>query len=261
MRLVGYTIPQVAEVQTLWLVGSVSCCTRYYRQQRFKPFGLVSIRAEAFIPAHTESLHCEGAFGARRDCQNRKLLLEIPHGSKTPENSTFPGRTTGQIHSDWEEKQAAANAQAIAASLAPKPVVSTPLPKIKKMMKTIKSKATVGLDTDLETIIIDEDVKMKATEESMVVDLDSDESDSIRSLNLVQTILFNLLLYPANFQIFLSVAKGATRGRTTRKHHGRVSKRAATHSPAPVARTTNSAHCDSCGKESHGDVLYERSRM
>ena len=61
-------------------------------------------------------------------------------------------------------------------------------------MKTIKSKATVGLDTDLETIIIDEDVKMKAVEESMVVDLDSDESDSVCSLNLVQTVLFNLLL-------------------------------------------------------------------
>ena len=61
-------------------------------------------------------------------------------------------------------------------------------------MKTIKSKATVGLDTDPETIIIDEDVKMKAAEESMVVDLDSDESDSVRSLNLVQTILFNLFL-------------------------------------------------------------------
>ncbi len=35
---------------------------------------------------------------------------------------------------------------------------------------------------------------MKAAEESMVVDLDSDESDSVHSLNLVQTILFNLLL-------------------------------------------------------------------
>ncbi len=62
------------------------------------------------------------------------------------------------------------------------------------MLKTIKSKATVGLDTDPETILIDEDVKMKAAEESMVVDLDSDESDSIHSLNLVQTVLFNLLL-------------------------------------------------------------------
>ncbi len=62
------------------------------------------------------------------------------------------------------------------------------------MLKTVKSKATVGLDTDLETILIDEDIKMKAMEESMVVDLDSDESDSICSLNLVQTILFNLFL-------------------------------------------------------------------
>ncbi len=62
------------------------------------------------------------------------------------------------------------------------------------MPKTVKSKATVGLDTDPETILIDEDVKMKAMEESMVVDLDSDKSDSVRSLNLVQTILFNLLL-------------------------------------------------------------------
>ncbi len=52
----------------------------------------------------------------------------------------------------------------------------------------------VGLDTDPETILIDEDIKMKAAEESMVVDLDSDESDSVHSLNLVQTVLFNLLL-------------------------------------------------------------------
>ncbi len=69
----------------------------------------------------------EGAFSAWQDCQNRKLLLEIPHGSKAPENSMFPGRTTGWIHSDCKEKQAAANAQAIAASLASKPAVSTPV--------------------------------------------------------------------------------------------------------------------------------------
>ena len=61
-------------------------------------------------------------------------------------------------------------------------------------MKTIKSKATVGLDTNSETIIIDKDVKMKPAEESMVVDLDSEESDSMHSLNLLQTTLFNLLL-------------------------------------------------------------------
>ncbi|PBK87764.1 hypothetical protein ARMGADRAFT_1034659 [Armillaria gallica] len=136
---------------------------------------------ERFMQAYQEEplLLCEGAFSARWDCQNRKLLLEIPHGSKAPENSTFPGHTTGWIHSDWEEKQAAVNAKAIAASLAPKPAMPTPLPKIKKTPKTIKSKATVGLDTDPETILIDEDVKMKATEESMVVDLDSDESDSM----------------------------------------------------------------------------------
>ncbi|PBK91032.1 hypothetical protein ARMGADRAFT_1082259 [Armillaria gallica] len=189
---------------------------------------------EHFMQVYQEELSLlhEGAFSAQWDCQNRKLLLEIPHGSKAFENSTFPGCATGWIHSDWEEKQAAANAQPIAASLALKPVVSTPLPKIKKMMKTIKSKATVGLDTDLETIIIDEDVKMKAVEESMVVDLDSDESGSM-SVNEDLP------------------AKGATRGQTTRKHCGQVSKHTATHSPAPVARTTNSAQCDSCGKESH----------
>ncbi|KAK0245027.1 hypothetical protein EDD85DRAFT_782999 [Armillaria nabsnona] len=130
----------------------------------------------------------------QQDCQNRKLLLEIPHGSKAPENLTFPGHATGWIHSDREEKQAAVNAQAIAASLVPKPAVPIPLPKIKKMPNTIKSKAMVGLDTDPETILIDEDVKMKAMEESMVVDLDSDESNSIHSLNLGQTALFNLLL-------------------------------------------------------------------
>ncbi|PBK68522.1 hypothetical protein ARMSODRAFT_1019648 [Armillaria solidipes] len=192
---------------------------------------------ERFMQAYQEepSLLREGAFGARRDCQNRKLLLEVPHGSKAPENSTFPGRATGWIHSDREEKQAAAaaNAQAVAASFAPKPAAPTPLPKIKKTPKTIKSKATVGLDTDPETIIIDEDVKMKAAEESMVVDLDSDESDSM-SVNEDLP------------------AKGAPRGRATRKRRGRVSKRAATHSPAPVARTTDPAQCDSCGKESHG---------
>ena len=84
---------------------------------------------ERFMQAYQEepSLLREGAFGAWRDCQNRKLLLEIPHGSKAPENSMFPGRATGWIHSDQEEKQAAANAQAIAASLAPKPAVSTPV--------------------------------------------------------------------------------------------------------------------------------------
>ncbi|PBK85032.1 hypothetical protein ARMGADRAFT_1087939 [Armillaria gallica] len=186
---------------------------------------------ECFMQAYQEepSLLREGAFGARRDCQNRKLLLEIPHGSKAPENLTFP------------EKQAAANAQAIAASLAPKPAVSTPLSKNKKTMKTIKSKATVGLDTDSETIIIDEDIKMKAAEESMVVDLDSDESDSM-SINEDLP------------------AKGATQGRTTCKHRGWVSKHATTHSPAPVACTTDSAQCDSCGKESHGlmksDPMY-----
>ncbi|KAK0244872.1 hypothetical protein EDD85DRAFT_946173 [Armillaria nabsnona] len=190
---------------------------------------------EHFMQAYQEEplLLREGAFGGRRDCQNRKLLLEIPHGSKAPENSTFPGRATGWIHSDREEKQAAANAQAIAASLAPKPAAPTPLPKIKKTPKTIKSKATVGLDTDPETILIDEDVKMKAVEESMVVDLDSDESDSM-SVNEDLPV------------------KGATRGRTTRKHRGRVSKHAATHSPVPVACTTDLAQCDSCGKESHG---------
>ncbi|PBK92344.1 hypothetical protein ARMGADRAFT_1081138 [Armillaria gallica] len=189
---------------------------------------------ERFMQAYQEepSLLCEGAFSAQWDCQNRKLLLEIPHGSKAPENSMFPGCATGWIHSDREKKQAAANAQAIAASLASKPAVSTPLPKIKKTTKTIKSKATVGLDTDPENIIIDEDVKMKAAEESMVVDLDNDESDSM-SVNEDLP------------------AKGATRGQTTRKHCGRVSKRAATHSPAPVARTTNSVQCNSCGKESH----------
>ncbi len=84
---------------------------------------------ERFMQAYQEepSLLHEGAFGARRDCQNRKLLLEIPHGSKAPENSTFPGRATGWIHSDREEKQAAANAQAIAVSLASKPAAPTPV--------------------------------------------------------------------------------------------------------------------------------------
>ncbi len=49
---------------------------------------------EHFMQAYQEepSLLHEGAFGARWDCQNRKLLLEIPHGSKVPENSMFPGR-------------------------------------------------------------------------------------------------------------------------------------------------------------------------
>ncbi|KAK0245019.1 hypothetical protein EDD85DRAFT_782990 [Armillaria nabsnona] len=107
---------------------------------------------ECFMQAYQEEplLLCEGAFGAQQDCQNRKLLLEIPHGSNAPENSTFPGCATGWIHSDWEEKQAAVNAQANAASLAPKLAVPTPLPKIKKTPKTVKSKATVGLDTDPE---------------------------------------------------------------------------------------------------------------
>ncbi|PBK85108.1 hypothetical protein ARMGADRAFT_1036604 [Armillaria gallica] len=148
-----------------------------------------------FMQAYQEEplLLCEGAFSARWDCQNRKLLLEIPHGSKAPENSTFPGHTTGWIHSDWEEKQAAVNAKAIAASLAPKPAMPTPLPKIKKTPKTIKSKATVGLDTDPETILIDEDVKMKAAEESMVVDLDSDESDSPKVL-LEAGLLANIMV-------------------------------------------------------------------
>ncbi|KAK0219312.1 hypothetical protein EDD85DRAFT_961269 [Armillaria nabsnona] len=183
---------------------------------------------ERFMQAYQEepSLLHEGTFGAWRDCQNRKLLLEIPHGSKAPENLTFPGHATGWIHSDQEEKQAAANAQAIAVSIASKPAMPTPLPKIKKTPKTVKSKATVGLDTDLETILIDEDVKMKAAEESMVVDLDSNESDS------------------------MSINEDLP-GRTTRKRRGRVSKHAATHSPAPVA-ATDPAQCDSCGKESHG---------
>ena len=48
-RLVGYTILQVAEVQTLWLVGQHFLGTRYYRWQRFKPFGLISVRTEAFL--------------------------------------------------------------------------------------------------------------------------------------------------------------------------------------------------------------------
>ncbi|PBK88606.1 hypothetical protein ARMGADRAFT_1084558 [Armillaria gallica] len=102
-------------------------------------------------------------------------------GGIAPKNSTFPGHTTGWIHSDWEEKQAAAaaNAQTITTLFAPKSAALAPLLKIKKMLKTIKSKATVGLDTDLETILIDKDVKMKATEESMAVDLDSNESDSM----------------------------------------------------------------------------------
>ncbi len=84
---------------------------------------------ERFMQAYQEepSLLCEGAFGARWDCQNRKLLLEIPHGSKAPENSMFPGPATGWIHSDQEEKQAAANAQAIAVSLASKPAAPTPV--------------------------------------------------------------------------------------------------------------------------------------
>ena len=50
-RLVGYTILQVAEVQTLWLVGRRFLGTRYYRRQRFKPFGLVSVRTEASFNA------------------------------------------------------------------------------------------------------------------------------------------------------------------------------------------------------------------
>ncbi len=53
MRLVGYTIPQVAEVQTLWLVGWHFLGTRYYRWQRFKPFGLVSVHTEAFFLMHS----------------------------------------------------------------------------------------------------------------------------------------------------------------------------------------------------------------
>ncbi|SJL11863.1 uncharacterized protein ARMOST_15274 [Armillaria ostoyae] len=172
-----------------------------------------------FMQAYQEEpllLH-KGAFGARCDCQNRKLLLEVPHGSKAPENSTFPGRTTGWIHSDHEKKQtaAAANAQAVAASFAPKPAMPTPLPKIKKTPKTIKSKATVGLDTDLETIIIDEDVKMKATEENHIVQL-----------------AFGISQMSVNEDL---PAKGATWGWATRKHRGWVSKHAATHSPAPVA--------------------------
>ncbi|PBK82041.1 hypothetical protein ARMGADRAFT_1090718 [Armillaria gallica] len=195
---------------------------------------------ECFMQVYQEepSLLHEGAFGARWDCQNRKLLLEVPHGSKAPENLIFPGHATGWIHSNREEKQAAAaaNAQAIAASFAPKPAVPTPLPKIKKMPKTIKSKATVGLDTDLETIIIDEDVKMKAVEENCIVQL-----------------AFGISQMSVNEDL---PAKGATRGRTTHKCHGQVSKWAATHSPAPVAHTTDSVQCDSCGKESHGLSLY-----
>ncbi|PBK81193.1 hypothetical protein ARMGADRAFT_1039483 [Armillaria gallica] len=179
---------------------------------------------EHFMQVYQEEplLLCEGAFGARWNCQNRKLLLGVPHGSKAPENLIFPGRATGWIHSDQEEKQAAAaaNAQAIAALFASKPATLTPLPKIKKMPKTIKSKATVGLYTDLETVIVDEDIKMKAMEEIMVVDLDSNESDSM-------SVNENL------------PAKYATQDWTTCKHHGQVSKCTATHSPAPVTWTTN----------------------
>ncbi|PBK87898.1 hypothetical protein ARMGADRAFT_1085234 [Armillaria gallica] len=192
------------------------------------------------------SLLCERAFVARCDCQNRKLLLKILHGSKAPENSTFSGCATGWIHSDHEEKQAAAAAyaQAVAALFTSKPVMPTPLSKIKKTPKTIKSKAAVGLDTDPETIIIDKDVKMKAIEESMVVDLDSNESDSM-SINDDLP------------------AKGATRGWATHKCHGQISKCAATHSPAPVTQTTNPVQCDSCGKEYQGlmksDPMYHKA--
>ncbi len=38
---------QAAEVQTLWLVRQCFLGMRYYRWQRFKPFGLVSVHTEA----------------------------------------------------------------------------------------------------------------------------------------------------------------------------------------------------------------------
>ncbi|KAK0450477.1 uncharacterized protein EV420DRAFT_1482684 [Desarmillaria tabescens] len=198
---------------------------------------------ERFMKAYQEdpSLLREGAFGARRDCQNRKLLLELLHGSKPPDNTTLPGRATGWIHADREEKQAAAaaataaaNAQAAASSQSSsKPSGSLPKLSFKKTGKTVKSKATVGLDTDPETILVDEDVQMKTGEESIVVDLDSDESDSMSVAGEVP-------------------AKPTNRGCTTRKRRPRLSKRAASHSPQATPRTATQDKCEACHEESHG---------
>ncbi|KAK0473638.1 hypothetical protein IW261DRAFT_1423549 [Armillaria novae-zelandiae] len=128
---------------------------------------------DRFMKAYLEEpiLLQEGVFGTRKDTQNRKNQLEGPYGSKMPDNPSLSARATGWIHADREEKAAAAHP-------------SGPLTKekVKKVGKIIKSKATVGNDTDPETNQVDEDVKMKGGEESLVLKIDSDESDNVSSL-------------------------------------------------------------------------------
>ncbi len=64
-RLVGYTIPQVAEVQTLWLVGQCFLGMRYYRRQRFQTLWLISARLRVLISASSRGsnpLACRTGF-------------------------------------------------------------------------------------------------------------------------------------------------------------------------------------------------------
>ncbi|KAK0484668.1 hypothetical protein IW261DRAFT_1560321 [Armillaria novae-zelandiae] len=131
---------------------------------------------DRFMKAYLEEpiLLREGAFGARKDTQNWKNQLEGPYGSKMPDNPSLSARATGWIHANQEEKAAAA-----AAAAAARPSGLLTKEKLKKVGKIIKSKATVGNDTDLETNQVDEDVKMKGGEESLVLEIDSDESDNM----------------------------------------------------------------------------------
>ncbi|KAK0465783.1 hypothetical protein IW261DRAFT_1427046 [Armillaria novae-zelandiae] len=174
---------------------------------------------DRFMKAYLEEpiLLREGAFGACKDTQNWKNQLEGPYGSKMPDNPSLLARATGWIHADREEKVATA-----AAAAAARPSGLLTKEKLKKVGKIIKSKATVRNDMDPETNQVDEDVKMKGGEESLVLEIDSDESDNM-SLGEEEP------------------ACPTTRSRTT--HKRRRVKRVASCSPTWVSELHKSGPC------------------
>ncbi|KAK0225744.1 hypothetical protein IW262DRAFT_1456930 [Armillaria fumosa] len=124
---------------------------------------------DQFMKAYAEEpiLLQEEAFSAHRDTQNRKNQLERPYGLRPPDNPSLSTHATGWIHADQEEKAAATAATTISHQLD-----SLTKEKLKKAGKIVKSKATIRNETDLETNHVDEDVKMKGGEESVVLQID-----------------------------------------------------------------------------------------
>ncbi|KAK0232591.1 hypothetical protein IW262DRAFT_1451054 [Armillaria fumosa] len=175
---------------------------------------------DRFMKAYAEEsilLH-EGAFGARWDTQNQKNQLEGSYGSRPPDNSLLSARATGWIHADWEEKAATAAVLCPPGSLTKE--------KLKKAGKIVKLKATIRNETDLETNHVDEDIKMKGGEESVVLKINSDKSDNM-SLDEEE---------PAHL---------TTHSQMTCKHH--CTKHAASYSPVKFQAA------------SHGDPPKENS--